>query len=193
MNEPAPRLLGKFDWTDSKSIHIEARFDKVALDEGRLVFISLVAFSQDIKALRAAFATGVDSPIRLRNVMLEKDGEPEVPGEVRPALGGYRLDTHRLGFGSIHALFTCRKPGFLPNDSDDALWHELKEERFTTPLLRRWLPYIRTELELRSLLTRCHTLDCTCCVLTATSAELDSIVESGIQNGAIRIDQGAQS
>ena len=39
----------------------------------------------------------------------------------------------------------------------------------------------------KSLLTRCHTLDCTCCVLTATSADLDSIVEFGLQNGVIRI------
>ncbi len=104
------------------------------------MFISLVASAQDIKALRAAFATGLDSPIHLKNVTLERDGESIVPGDVRPSLGGYRLDTHRLGFGSVHALFTCRQPGFLPNDSDDALWQELKQERFTTPLLRGWLP-----------------------------------------------------
>ena len=42
---------------------ITGRFDKVALNENRLLFISLVAFSQDIKALRAAFATGLDCPI----------------------------------------------------------------------------------------------------------------------------------
>ena len=163
----------------------------MALNENRLVFISLVAASQDIKALRAAFATGLDSPIRLKNVELDRDGETLVPGDVRPTFGGYRLDIHRLGFGSIHALFTCRQRGFLPNDSDDALWQELKQERFTTPLLRGWLPVVRKELELKNLLTRCHTLDCTCCVLTATSADLDSIVEFGIKNGIISIKEEA--
>ena len=44
-----PRLQGQFEWYDSKSIHIQARFDKVALHENRLMFISLVAFSQDVK------------------------------------------------------------------------------------------------------------------------------------------------
>jgi hypothetical protein len=185
--ETKPSLQGLFEWSDGKSIHIEARFNKVALDQNRLFFISLVAFSQDVKALRAAFAVGLDSPIRLKNVELERDGETIVPGDVRPTLGGYRLDTHRLGLGSIHALFTCRQPGFLPNDSDDALWQELKQERFTTPLLRGWLPYVRKELELKGLLSRCHTLDCTCCVLTAKSADLDPIVEFGIKNGAIAI------
>jgi hypothetical protein len=104
---------------------------------------------------------------------------------LRPS--GYRTDALRLGFGSIHALFTCRQQGFLPNDSDDALWQELKQERFTTPMLRGWLPYIRKELELKSLLSRCHTLDCTCCTLTATSAELDVIVEFGLKNTLISI------
>ena len=161
----------------------------MALHENRLVFISLVAFSQDVKAIRAAFAAGLDSPMRLKNVTLSKDDESTVPGAVWPSLGGYRIDAHRLGFGSIHALFTCRQQGFLPNDSDDALWQELKQERFTTPLLRGWLPYVRKELELKSLLSRCHTLDCTCCILTATSADLDSIVESGLKNGLISIQE----
>ena len=186
-----PRLQGLFEWSDGKSIHIQARFDKVALHEDRLVFISLVAFSQDVKALRAALAAGLDSPMRLKNVTLSKDDESTVPESVWPSPGGYRIDAHRLGFGSIHALFTCRQQGFLPNDSDDALWQELKQERFTTPLLRGWLPYIRKELELKSLLSRCHTLDCTCCVLTATSADLDSIVEFGLKNGLIAIQEDA--
>ena len=58
-------------------------------------------------------------------------------------------------------------------------------------MLRGWLPYIRKELELKSLLARCHTLDCTCCVLTATSADLDSIVEFGLKNGLISIQEEA--
>jgi len=186
-----PRSQGSFEWSDNKSIHIQARFDKVALLESRLVFISLVAFSQDVKALRAAFAAGLESPIRLSNVTLSKDGESTVPGAVWPLMSGYRIDAHRLGFGSIHALFTCRRQGFLPNLSDDALWQELKPERFTTPLLRGWLPYVRKELEIKSLLSRCHTLDCICCILTATSDDLDSIVEFGLKNGLISIQAEA--
>ena len=143
------------------------------------------------RSIRAAMAAGLAAPIWLKNVTLSRDGESKVPESMAPSPSGYRIDAHRLGFGSIHALFTCRQQGFLPNDSDDALWHELKQERFTTPMLRGWLPYIRKELELKSLLARCHTLDCTCCVLTATSADLDSIVESGLKNGLISIQEKA--
>ena len=189
--QTVPRLQGLFEWTDGESIHIQARFDKVALHEDKVVFISLVAFSQDIKAIRAALAAGLVSPMWLKNVTLSKDGESMVPGSVSPSPCGYRIDAHRLGFGSIHALFTCRQQGFLPNDSDDALWQELKQERFTTPLLRGWLPYVRKELEQKSLLARCHTLDCTCCILSGTSADLDSIVETGLKNGLISIQEEA--
>jgi hypothetical protein len=193
MSEPhtRPRLQGLFEWYDDKAIHIRARFDKVALHQDRLVFISLVAASQDVKALRAALAVGLSSPMRLKHVTLTKDGESEVPDTVWPSPAGYRLDTHRLGFGSNHALFTCHQQGFLPNDSDDALWQELKQERFTTPLLRGWLPHVRKELELKSLLAHCYTLECTCCMLTATSADLDSIVEFGLKNGLITIQPEA--
>jgi hypothetical protein len=103
----------------------------------------------------------------------------------------WSVSDQRIGFGSIDAIFTCRQQRFLPNDSDDALWQELKQDRFTTPLLRGWLSYVRKELELKSLLARCHTLDCTCCILTATSADMDSIVESGLKNGLISIQEEA--
>src|SRR5262249_49146922 len=129
--------------------------------------------------------------IRLRNVTLSKDDDSFVPGSVWPSPAGYRIDAHRLGFGSIHALFVCRQQGFLPNDSDDALWQELKQERVTTPPLRGWLPYVRKELELKSLLSRCHAFGCSCCILTATSADLDAIVELGLKNGLISIQEEA--
>jgi hypothetical protein len=72
------------------------------------------------------------------------------------------------------------------------LWQELKRERFTTPLLRGWLQHVRKEVEIRNLLYRCHTLDCNCSVLSAMSSDLDSIVESGLKNGLIKIEPGDQ-
>jgi hypothetical protein len=133
-----PRLQGQFVWSDANEIHIQAKFDKVAVHDNRLMFMSLVAFSQDVKALRAGLAAGLSSPMELNNVTLTRDGEEVVPASVWPSQHGYRLDSHRLGFGSIHALLVCRQLGFLTNDSDEALWQEIKQERFTTPLLRGW-------------------------------------------------------
>jgi hypothetical protein len=52
-------------------------------------------------------------------------------------------------------------------------------------LLRGRLPYVRGELVIRIPFHRCHTFDCSGCILTALSADLDSIVESGRKNGSI--------
>lgn len=70
-----PRLNGLFEWYDSKSIYIQARFDKVALHQDKLALISLVAASQDVKAIPAALAAGLQSPMWLQNVTLSKDDE----------------------------------------------------------------------------------------------------------------------
>src|SRR5262249_56221603 len=118
-----PRLQGRFEWSDGKSIHIQARFDKVAVHQNRLMFLSLVAFSQDVKAIRAGLAAGLSVPMRLRNVDLTKDDETIVPTDVWPSLQGYRVDAHRLGFRSLPAVFPSRQPGFLPNDTHEALRH----------------------------------------------------------------------
>jgi hypothetical protein len=189
--ETQPKLKGELEWSDGKSIHIQARFDKVAVHENRLMFISLVAFSQDIKAFRAALAAGLTCPIRLRNGTLMRHDERLASYDVWPSLAGYRVHAHRLGFGSIHAMFVCRQQGFLATDSDDALWQKLKQERFTTSVLRGWQPHIRKELELKSLFSRFHALDCTCAVLSATSDDLHAIVGAGIKDGSIAIQADA--
>jgi hypothetical protein len=63
--------------------------------------------------------------------------------------------------------------------------------RFATALLRGWLPHIRKELQTMNLLSCCYALDRSCCLLTATSADLDTIVESGLKNRSIAIEDHA--
>ncbi len=83
------------EWSDSKSIHIQARFDKVAVQQNRLMLISVVAYSQDVKAIRAGLAANPNVPIRLRELTLTKDEETVAPNDVRPSGHGYRVNAHR--------------------------------------------------------------------------------------------------
>jgi hypothetical protein len=70
-----PRLRGRLEWSDARSIHIQARFDKVAVHQNRLMLISLVAYSQDVKASRAGLAAGLNVPMRLRDIPLARGEE----------------------------------------------------------------------------------------------------------------------
>jgi hypothetical protein len=154
--------------------------------------MSCVGYSQDIKAIRAALAAEVNRPMRIRGIHLAGPQGSIAPGDVWCLKGTkYTCEIHRLGLGSCHALFICRRKGFLLDGSDQALWNELKDSRFTTPLLRGWLPYLKQELEARGLLQSCYVFDCDCKMLTTGTKDLDEIVEQGLQSGEISIREDA--
>ena len=189
-----PRLQGNFEWYDAKSIHIQARFDKVAVHQNRLMFISLVAFSQDVKAIRAGLAAGLSSPMRLGNVTLtsgRRVDRPErrlalaagLPGRCPPA--GLRLAPRPLHLPPAGLPAQRQRRRAVAGAEAGAVHH--------AACSGAGCPTSAGELVIRNLLHRCHTLDCSCCILTALSADLDSIVESGLKNGSITIEPGDQN
>jgi hypothetical protein len=146
------RLAGNLRWRDGNQIDIGVAVDKLAIAKDRLAMVSCVGYAQDIKALRAALAGGTQAPMTFtdregRALTLTEGNTPVTPQYVYPSAGTrYAADSHRLAFGVHHATFVAAVPGLMLEDSDDALWNELKHPRYTTPLLRAWLPYLRREL-----------------------------------------------
>src|SRR3954454_14504010 len=92
-----------------------------------------------------------------------------------------------MEFGLAHALFITRMKGFMLVVSEESLWQELKENRFTTPLLREWMPYVEGQLRTQDLLEEALVFNVTCGVLSATTTHLDKIVTDGLKSGEIRI------
>jgi hypothetical protein len=90
------------------------RFDKLGLHHNKLVFVRLVAFSHYVNAIKAAVAAGLTSPVRLKYLKLTNRNESLVPFDLWPSFSGYRIDAHRLGYGSIQAMFVCHQSTFLP-------------------------------------------------------------------------------
>jgi hypothetical protein len=173
-----------------EDFHITAKFDQLAIHNNYLVFISLVGYANDVKAMRAALASGIRHPMRVAGVELTRGHEKIVPGDIWARTGvKYSLAQHKLGYGTVHALFTIREKGVLLNDQDETLWAELKHERFTTPLLRAWLPYLRQELAAAGKLKPMFTVGCNFHYLSADSKTLDEIVEWGLQNNQIQIQE----
>lgn len=177
------RLLGTYEWSDEKQMHISASYDRIAWFNRKLLVASLVTSVSSVKALRAAISSECGNAMHFS----VPDRSPETG--VRIDDQGYALHVHRLPFSTAHAVVINRRPGLLLNNSDAALWAELKAERFSTPLLRSWLPYIRGQLEANGCLVDAECVGCTCRVLRATTGDLDAIVESGLKLNLIRIEE----
>ncbi len=188
-----PCLEGEFRWTSGDDIAIVCPFDQVAISRGELMLLSVVASSGEIKALRAALSMNLKAAMKFSDAQFTlkelKDGSDYrvSSGQVFSYSGKYLTMSHKLGLGTLHGLFVARKPGLLFDEGETALWQELKDERFTTPLLRSWMPFVRQELIMRDRLTACKCFGCSCLILECTSENLDEIVSHGLENGHIFI------
>jgi hypothetical protein len=187
-------IAGNLRWRDTNQIDITVAVDRLALDRTRLAMLSCVGYAQDIKALRAALAGGTGAPMQFSDrkgyrLSLVQGNTQVTPDYVYAAGCRYAAEAHRLAYGVHHAIFVATVPGLMLEDGDEALWAELKHPRYTTPLLRAWLPYLRRELAQARLLLPLACLDCRCMGLTATTKDLDGIVEHGLKNRLIMIEE----
>ena len=105
--------------------------------------------------------------------------------------GGYTVQAFRLGKDTVHAMFIAKSPGLLLNASEECLWQELKHERFETPLLRSWVPYLRERLIQEGKLHNCKCIGCDVWGLSCRTKDLDTMVIDGIKTGAIKIEEAA--
>ncbi len=171
-------------------------FDKIAVGaRGELLLVSLVAETQRVKQIRAILAGGAKVTIQAGGVKLRRPGdEPRQarqPGRLYPTPDGYRCQTYKLGFGLAHAMFITRMPGFMKVVTSESLWQELNGTRFTTPILKGWVPYIEERLRADEHLEEAHVFNCLCGLLTATSKTLDAIVSRGLHERRILIPHPA--
>jgi hypothetical protein len=183
--------FGVLDWRDDKQQCITAKVDMAALEGTSLRMISVVGSLHNLKSMRASLANGgADWAMTIKAVW---DGaSQEESKQAFPAKGGYHLSSHRLGYDQVHAVFWSRATGLLFDDSDAALWLALKSKRFTTPLLRGWLPHIKEQMIEKELIVPCsNTGGSKCRVLRGGTAQLDAIVSQGIKTGILKIREDA--
>jgi hypothetical protein len=170
-----------------------ARFDRLALSgRGELLLVSILTETQRLKQIRALLAAGsTRTVIEGSGVKIKQPGQADwyahAPGRIYPIPLGYQCFTHKLGYGLVHAMFLARMDGFMKVVTPESLWQELNHVRFTTPILREWLPYLETELRARDRLEEAHVFNCVCGILSATTKSLDEIVSEGLVNNDISI------
>ena len=150
-----------------------------------LLLLSATGPDTAIKAIRATLlCPEVEATIRLFR--------PEANVEMAKAVFnqkpvGYEVRVARLTKGAVHLVAVAKVPGLMPNDSDDHLWAELTGTRYTTPLLRCWVPTIRQQLLRQNMLVKADGHNAVVSILRVEPDQLDKIIVAGVHKRKLEL------
>jgi hypothetical protein len=153
--------------------------------------------SRDYPGLLLLSATGPDTAAKaVRATLYQPDIQAEfilhISGteqmiKARTGFGGkpvsYGAAIAKLAPGVIHLVAVAKIPGLMPNMSDDHLWTELSGPRFTTPLLRSWIPWLKQTMTKDGGIVVAKGLASTVGVLNTEPGDLDDLVMQGVKEG----------
>jgi hypothetical protein len=175
--------LGEFTiQTDQTRFSLKlATIGTMGVSGGEIAILSTVAPETSIKALRACLH-------RAAKTEFFANCRGFSPNNLLAACSlGYRFYAAKLGPGTWHSLALAWLPGLICKLTDDSLWGEFQKRSFTTPLLREWVPWLRSELLRLGRLTPLHAFRCEGAVLNLTTEQLDELVSEGLRRKRITI------
>ncbi|MBC8867794.1 MAG: hypothetical protein H8E44_00155 [Planctomycetes bacterium] len=153
-------------------------------DHDGLMILSVAGTSTAIKSLNAALLADAKARYTLDDIPGHSRHNPLK----RPAGTKYRIRKAKLGaLNTWHLLAVADTPGLIPNLTDDAIWRVLTSDEITTPVLRKWVPYVSQRLFANRQLVKLHAWGCSPVLLTADSDGIDAIVSQGLKEGEIGI------
>jgi hypothetical protein len=157
--------------------------------EQGIVLVSVAGPQTAVKSLLAA----LNQNVRLEVSVWEgadNDGRP-LPRYSRftrmGSQGSYRIATHRLGFHAVHATAVLKHEALLPALTPEAVWNALSSRRFTTPVLREWVPWLMRQMEAEGELVALPAFQCRPGLLRLDDAGLDAHVSRGLKQGELEI------
>jgi hypothetical protein len=154
----------------------------VALEGSCIPILSVMGAESAAKAIAAILHSEGKARFRIEadgiNPYQEFDNDKE----------GYSVFRHRASLNHWHFLCISKRRGLLTCMDEANVWRELRSERFSTPLLRSWAPFIVRQLQERELLDQLDGFGCGAGLLTADNDALDEIVTEGLRNGEIVIE-----
>jgi len=160
------------------------RCDAVGVHEREILLRSVVGPETSLKALTAGLrSSGQDQKRIDYSIQLGKLSG----SSLSKCPHGYRIFRTRLAYGLWHVLCFSKRAGFMPVLNEDALWQHLQSNRFTTPLLREWTPWLYRRMKDQKLIVELCQHGCQAGLLLAESEILDELVSEGIQQGHLAI------
>ena len=127
--------------------------------------------------VEAEFLLEMDNTVRMLKARITYDGKQV----------SYIAAVTKLAPGVIHLVALAKIPGLMPNMSDDHLWAELTGPRYTTPLLRAWIPWLKTTMAEGGGIVVANGFESTVGVLKTEPGELDALVTLGVKEGQLHM------
>jgi hypothetical protein len=167
-------------WSDEFGGRMKLR-KRSGLELPGLLMLSATGPDTAVKSVRATlyqpdvdaeFVLETEPARRLHKARLAFDGKPVT----------YTAGVSKLAAGVIHLVALAKIPGLMPNVSDDHLWAELTGPRYTTPLLRGWIPWLKSVLAQGGGIVVGEGLASAVGVLRVEPEALDEIVSQGVRD-----------
>lgn len=158
--------------------------------------------NQDCPGLLMLSATGPDTAVKsVRATLYQPDVEAEFVLETddkiermvraniafdgKPVVYGAAVT--KLAPGVVHLVALAKIPGIMPDMTDDHLWAELTGPRYTTPLLRSWVPWLQRVMVQGGSIVAAEGFASAVGVLRVAPDELDALVALGVKEGYLRM------
>jgi len=158
--------------------------------------------SQECPGLLLLSATGPDTAVKsVRASLYQPDVEVEFVLDhgtssqqmvkARSSFDGkavvYKAALAKLAPGVVHLIALAKIPGLMPDMSDDQLWMELTGSRYTTPLLRSWIPWLKDTMSQGGGIVMGGGFASSAGVLRTEPDELDALVTLGVKEGYLHL------
>ena len=158
---------------------------RYATQRDGLILLSATGADTAAKATRALlYSSDLDCEFKL-----EIDGSIEHLARARydekPV--SYSCAVARLAPGAVHLVAIAKIPGMMPCLDDQNLWQELSGPRYSTPLLRSWVGWLKRAMIESGGILMAEGFQATAGVLKTEPDELDELVSSGVRTGYLRM------
>lgn len=189
MTDSTQRLVGRVAMRGKDTdltMHCNALAFNPSAVQYELMLLSVAGSSSTIKAVSTALNCRAKIEFRPEDI-------PGIPYHYKlyRTNSPYRIYRHRMSYGTWHLLAMASQPGLLTQTGEESLWRALQSHTYTTPMLRSWVPWIRSQLLVRDLLRPLRCFGCSASLLTATDVELDDIVSLGVQITSLHLEDAA--
>lgn len=160
---------------------------RYATEHDGLILLSATGPDTACKAVRAMlYASDIEAEFSLEFPDGTSQRLARAHFEEKPVT--YTAAVAKLAPGAVHLVALAKVPGLMPCLSDQHLWQELTGPRYTTPLLRPWVGWLKRAMIERGGITIADGHAATAGILTTTSEQLDEMVSLGVRSGCLEMN-----